>query len=69
MDYRYDDLNRIDTFKVNSTTEQTWVYDSNGNMTSFDGTTFTYSTGTNKISSDGSQTFTHDAAGRLTGNV
>ena len=67
MDYRYDDLNRIDTFKVNSTTEQTWVYDSNGNMTSFDGTTFTYSTGTNKISGDGSQTFTHDAAGRLTG--
>ena len=50
MDYHYDDLNRIDTFKVNSTTEQTWVYDSNGNITSFDGTTFTYSTGTNKIS-------------------
>ncbi len=64
MEYAYDDLYRLDNFKYNGSSERTYGYDDNGNLTTFTGKTLTYGNDNNQLTNDGSRSFNFDAAGR-----
>ena len=68
--YDYDALNRLDDQNDGSTTTA-FTYDAIGNrLTENDGstTTYTYPSTSSKLSSVGSDSYTYDAAGNITGN-
>ena len=64
--YTYDNLNQLKTFSGGGNS-RSYAYDDNGNITTFGNNTYTYSGYTNKLSSDGTNTYSYDEIGRVEG--
>ncbi len=65
MEYGYDPLNRLDSFKYQGNLERSYAYDECGNFLSFAGRSFTYRSGSDWLTSDGNRSFTYDANGSV----
>jgi RHS repeat-associated protein len=69
MQYGYNDLNRLTSYSDSESGSDSYVYDANGNITSFDGRSFLYESKNNRMTKDGSSSYGFDTIGRVTNAV
>jgi YD repeat-containing protein len=69
MQYGYNALNRLTSYSDSESGSDSYVYDANGNITSFDGRSFLYESKNNRMTKDGSSSYGFDVIGRVTNAV